>query len=136
MTIRQRILEDLPAVARLLEAAHLPSDGLERTEGWVVEQAGQIIGHIAIEMTPDAAVLRSLAVQAGQGGRGLARQLMETAEAHGGRRTLVLKTDSIGPWAERRGYRRATLAQLPASVLATTQFEGALCSGYPVFMKP
>jgi SAM-dependent methyltransferase/N-acetylglutamate synthase-like GNAT family acetyltransferase len=136
MSMRKRTQEDTPAVARLLEAARLPSTGLERTEGWVVEQAGQIVGHVALELTPDAAVLRSLAVQAGHQGRGLARRLMETAETHGGPRTLVLKTDSIGPWAERRGYRRATQDQLPASVLATTQFEGALCSGYPVYIKP
>jgi amino-acid N-acetyltransferase len=135
MSIRKRTAEDFPAIVPLLEAVHLPSQGLERTEGWVLEQAGQILGHVAIELTPDAAVIRSLVVGAASQGQGLGRQLLDAAEAHSGPRTLVLKTGTIGPWVERRGYIPATLGQVPASVLATTQFEGTLCSGYPLFMK-
>jgi len=135
MTIRKRTPEDLAAVARLLEAARLPADGLDRTEGWVVLDQGRIAAHVAIELTPDAAVLRSIVVAEDQRGRGLARQLLETAEAEAGPRALVLKTDAVGPWVERHGYRRVTRDQLPPSVLATTQFEGALCASYPIYLK-
>jgi len=135
MPIRKRNPEDLPSVLRLLEAVHLPAAGLERTEGWVCERDGQIVGHVALEATPDAAVLRSLVVEAAHLGQGLGARLLDAAEALAGARTLVLKTDGIGPWMQRRGYQPATLAEVPASVLTTTQFEGALCSGYPVFLR-
>jgi len=136
MSIRKRVPEDLSDVSRLLEAVQLPPKGLERTEGWVAEEAGRLVGHVAVETTPDAAVLRSLVVDASQQGRGLGRQLLDVAEAHAGQRSVVLKTDTIGSWVERRGYRRTTQDKVPASVLATTQFEGSLCSGYPVYLKP
>ena len=136
MAIRPRTPEDFPAVTRLLDAAALTAQGLERTEGWVVEEAGRILAHVALERTPDAAVLRSLVVDPAQSGRGLARQLLDLAEAQAGPRTLLLKTSSIGPWVERRGYRRVTRDQVPASALATTQFEGCLCSDYPIYLKP
>jgi len=136
MTIRARQPEDLDSVRALLAAADLPSNGLERTEGWVAEANGRLLGHVALERTVDAAVLRSLAVAPSARGQGLARRLMDLAEAEAGHRTLLLKTSTIGPWAERRGYFRANPDQMPESVRGTTEFEGALCSGYPAYMKP
>ena len=135
MPIRPRTPEDLPEIQRLLAAGDLTAQGLERTEGWVVQEAGRIVAHVAMERTADAAVLRSLVVDPGQRGQGWARQLMDLAEAQAGPRTLLLKTSSIGPWVERRGYRRATRDQVPASALGTTQFEGSLCSDYPIYIK-
>lgn len=136
MELRSRTPEDLPAVGRLLEAAALPAEGLERTEGWVIQLQGRVVAHVALELTADAAVLRSLVVDAGQRGQGLARRLMDAAEARAGRRALVLKSETIGPWVQRRGYAPATRAQVPPSVLGTTQFEGSLCSCCPIFLKP
>lgn len=135
MSIRKRTPEDFSAIARLLESVRLPAKGLDRTEGWVSEQDGRIVGHVAMEVTPDAAVIRSLVVEATRQGQGLGGQLLDAAQAQAGSRIQVLKTDSIGPWVQRRGYQPATLAEIPASVLGTTQFEGSLCSGYPVFMR-
>jgi len=135
MILRKRQPEDCPAVARLLAAVNLPADGLDRTQGWVIEESGDILGHAAVELTPEAAVIRSVAVAPRAQGRGLARQLMDVAEAEGGCRLLALRTESIGAWVERRGYLRTTVAQLPPSVRTTTQFEGELCSSYPVYAK-
>ncbi len=61
---------------------------------------------------------------------------MDLAESEAGNRTLLLKTRTIGPWAERRGYFRANPDQIPESVKGTTEFEGSLCSGYPAYVKP
>jgi ubiquinone/menaquinone biosynthesis C-methylase UbiE/N-acetylglutamate synthase-like GNAT family acetyltransferase len=133
--LRKRTPEDLDAVARLLEAVKLPAAGLDRTDGWVIQDGNRIVAHVAIERTPDAAVLRSIVVASDQRGRGLARRLLDAAEADAGQRTLVLKTDAVGPWVEGHGYRRVTRDQLPPSVLATTQFEGALCASYPIYLK-
>ncbi len=64
------------------------------------------------------------------------KRLMDLAESEAGNRTLLLKTRTIGPWAERRGYFRANPDQIPESVKGTTEFEGSLCSGYPAYVKP
>lgn len=136
MSIRERQHEDLPQVALLLETAGLPPDGLDRTQGWVAEEGGAVLGHVAVELTADAAVVRSLVVHTSQRGRGIAGALLREAESLAGARSIVLRTDTIGAWMERRGYVRTTLDQVPASVRGTTQFEGQLCSGYPILAKP
>jgi AhpD family alkylhydroperoxidase len=135
MNIRERQLEDLDSVRALLEAAGLPANGLERTDGWVAEENGRLLGHVALERTGDAAVLRSLVVATADQGRGLGRRLMDQAERGAGNLTLLLRTLSIGPWAQRRGYERARPDQIPESLRATTEFEGSLCSGYPAYIK-
>ncbi len=136
MNIRRRLPDDLDSVRALLEGADLTAKGIERTEGWVAEEDGRLVGHVALERTADAAVLRSLAVAPSAQGQGLARRLMDLAESEAGNRTLLLKTRTIGPWAERRGYGRADPDQIPLSVKGTTEFEGSLCSGYPAYVKP
>ena len=136
MDLRQRQPEDLAAVARLLEAADLPVSGLERTEGWVLEENRTLLGHVAVERTPDVLVIRSLVVAPEARGQNLGRQLLDLAEAQAGDRLRVLRTQTIGPWAERRGFRRVTPDQLPASVRSTTEFEGELCACCPVYAKP
>ncbi len=135
MRLRTRLPEDLPAVRRLLEAAGLPPDGLDLTDGWVAEDRGEVVGHVALERTADASVLRSLVVAPDRQGRGLGARLTGLAEAAAGSLPLVLKTDTVGPWMARRGYRPVTLDQVPASVRTTTQFAGSLCASTPVYLK-
>lgn len=135
MNIRERKAEDLEAVRALLETGGLPSSGLERTRGWVVEEDGQIISHIAMEETEDAVVLRSLATAPAAQGRGVARRLMELAEAQAGERVALLRTRTIGPWVARRGYSLASSDQIPASVRSTSEFERSLCSGFPIYLR-
>jgi len=118
-----------------LEAANLPSKGLERTEGWVAEENGRLLGHVALERKKDAAVLRSLVVVPSAQGQGLGRLLMDLAEREAGNRTVLLRTRTIGPWAVRRGYSLAKPEHIPESIRGTTEFEGSLCSGFPAYVK-
>ena len=69
----------------------------------MAEEDGRLVGHVALERTADAAVLRSLAVAPSAQGRAGKTRLMDLAESEAGNRTLLLKTRTIGPWAERRG---------------------------------
>ena len=135
MYIRKRLHTDIPQVRAMLEAAALAPDGLELTAGWVAEDEGRLLGHVAAELTADAAVLRSLVVAPSAQGMGLGLRLLLEAERAMGDRILVLKTETVGPWMQRRGYARVSLDQVPTSVRATTQFAGSLCSRCPIFMK-
>ncbi len=135
MLLRNRLPEDLPAVRTLLAEAALPPDGLEATEGWVIELAGRLVGHVALEPAGPVVVIRSLVVAADQRGAGHGARLMDQAERAAGSRLRVLKTDTVGPWMEARGYRRVPLASVPAEVRATTQFAGSLCAGTPVYVQ-
>jgi len=136
MCLRKRLPADLPQVIQLLESLGLPADGLEATEGWVMEDQGQITGHVALEETSDAAVLRSLAVDPRLQGMGRGGQLLSMAEAAAQGRIIVLRTQTIGPWMKRQGYIPSTLAQVPESVRETTQFSGSLCASTPIYRKP
>ncbi len=135
MNIRERRAEDLEAVRGLLETSGLPSNGLERSIGWIAEENGQIISHIALEEADDAVVLRSLATASASQGRGTGSQLMDIAEAHAGNRTILLRTKTVGPWVLRRGYALIASDQIPVSALSTSEFEGSMCSGYPIYRK-
>ncbi|HEV2134330.1 MAG TPA: GNAT family N-acetyltransferase [Terracidiphilus sp.] len=135
MNIRERRVGDLDAVRALLEASGLPFNGIERTRGWVAEESGQIISHIALEEAEGALVLRSLATARAAQGRGIARDLMDLAEAHAGDRTILLRTKTVGPWVLRRGYSSIGSDQVPESARSTPEFEGSMCSGYPIYMK-
>jgi N-acetylglutamate synthase-like GNAT family acetyltransferase len=135
MNIRERRAEDLDAVRGLLETGGLPSKGLERTIGWIAEENGQIISHIALEEADNAVVLRSLATAPAAQSRGTARRLMDIAETHAGNRPILLRTKPVGPWVLRRGYALIASDQVPACARSTSEFEGSMCSGYPIYMK-
>ena len=135
MNIRERRTEDFEAVRALLETGGLPAKGLERTQGWLAEENGQIISHIALEEAEGPVVLRSLATAPSAQGRGAARQLMDLAEAHAGDRPILLRTKTVGPWVLRRGYALIASDQVPQSVRSTSEFEGSMFSGYPIYMK-
>jgi N-acetylglutamate synthase-like GNAT family acetyltransferase len=108
---------------------------MSRTKGWVAEENGEIISHIALEEAEGAVVLRSLVTAPAAHGRGAARHLMNLAEAHAGNRTILLRTKTVGPWVLRRGYTLIASDQVPASVRSTSEFEGSMCSGYPIYRK-
>lgn len=135
MNIRERNASDLDSVRTLLEAADLPIRGLERTRGWVAEEDGQIVAHLAIEEAADAVVLRSLVTAPHAQGRGIARALMDLAESEAGNRVLLLRTKTVGPWVLRRGYALVKSDQVPAGARETSEFEGSMCSGFPIYAK-
>ena len=135
MNIRERQPDDLEPVRTLLETSGLPCNGIERTRGWVAEENDQILSHIALEETNGAVVLRSLATAPAARGRGAATRLMELAETAARNRKILLRTRTVGPWMLRRGYALITSDQVPESVRSTSEFEGSMCSGYPIYMK-
>lgn len=133
--LRTRTERDLPFVKALLESEGLPSEGLEATEGYVLDGDGRILGHVAVEKAEDGAVIRSLVIQPIHRGKGLGRRLLAIAETSAGEVPQVLRTETIGPWALRRGFKSATLAELPEGVLRTSEFSGTHCGSMPVYIR-
>ena len=72
---------DLPQVRSLLEQHQLPLDGIDDHLGTmlVVRDGSRVVGTAALELYPGGALLRSVAVDAGQQGRHLGHQLTEAA---------------------------------------------------------
>lgn len=133
--LRARTERDFPLVKALLESEGLPSEGLDATEGYVLENDGGIMGHVALEKANDGAVIRSLVVHPTHRGKGLGRRLLAIAETSAGAVSRVLRTGSIGPWVLRRGFKSATLAELPEGVLRTSEFAGPLGGSMPVYIQ-
>jgi arsenate reductase len=135
LAIRPSTSQDMPTVIAMLKAEDLPCEELEMTIGWVAERAGAIIGHVGLELTDDAAVLRSLVVTPDIRGHGVARRLMDRAEHEAAGRDIFLRTQSIGPWVVRRGYIQVGIDQVPPSIKRTSEFSGCTCSGCPIYFK-
>jgi amino-acid N-acetyltransferase len=124
--------EDFDAVVRLLDAAALPHTDL--TPGHlayflVLRDGDAIAGVVGMEVRGDAALLRSLAVDAERRGQGWAARLvdaLESAARAAGIRALYLLTTTAEGFFARRGYESADRAAVPEAILATEEFR-AIC---------
>jgi len=135
MQIRERALEDMPAVKALLTEGGLPADGLESARGWVAIADGQMVGHVAMEELGASAVLRSLVVAPEARGRGIARSLFCHAERQSVGKAIYLRTRTINAWVERRGYRTIGLNQVPSELKASPEFGGNICTSVPIYTR-
>ena len=98
MTIGPAEKGDLPAVRQLLEAQHLPLDGVDaQLPTMVVAKDGSgVVGAAAVELYADGALLRSVVVSPLVQGQGLGRRLTEAAldiaKSHGIATAFLLTT--------------------------------------------
>jgi amino-acid N-acetyltransferase len=130
---------DLPAVARLLEAHHLPTDDLASHVDslWVARSDGRIVGSVALELYADGALLRSAAVDPAFKGQGLGRRLTEVALAAAGDRRLpavYLLTTTAEDYFPRFGFERIAREDVPAAVRESVEFTSA-CPASAVVMR-
>src|SRR5579864_2470865 len=120
---------DYESVLALLHESHLPLDGLDKTARIVVaKDDGRIVGTAAVEMYPDGALLRSVAVAPGAQGRGLGRKLTEAAlrVAREARVPAVfLLTATAEQYFPKFGFARVERGDVPASVQASVEFTTA-----------
>src|ERR1700704_5712697 len=81
--IRRGRLSDFEAAAGLLRAAGLPLDGFAEhfEHALVADEAGGIVGCVALELYGNTALLRSLAVAADHRGEGIGERLASAALA-------------------------------------------------------
>ena len=130
MTIDSARAGDIPAVRRLLEAQHLPLDGVDAlTDTMVVASSGQeIIGAAAVELYAGGALLRSVVVSPRMQGQGLGHRLTEAAlelAKSRGVTTAFLLTTSAEKFFPRLGFEQISRTDVPESVQASVEFQSA-----------
>jgi len=139
MVIRAAAQTDLPAVRRLLEAEHLPLDGVnENVETMVVAENGDdVVGAAAVEVYADGALLRSVVVSPTAQGLGLGHQLtaaaLSVAKARGSPAAFLLTT-TAERFFPKLGFERVSRDDVPASVQASIEFQSA-CPASAVVMR-
>ena len=132
---------DAPAVRHLLERFHLPLDGLldHLATTVVARQNGQVVGTAALEVYPDGALLRSVAVAPEAQGQGLGHDLTDAAirlaraiKAP----AIYLLTTTAERYLPRFGFERIERTDVPATVQTSVEFISACPSTATVMRKP
>ena len=122
--------EDRPAIVRLLTDNGLPPDGLpDNPENVLVARLGdRVVGSAALEIYPDGALLRSVAVEGTLRGRGVGQRIVRAALDLARRRgtaSVYLLTTTAETFFPRFGFRRIARADVPAGVQTSVEFQSA-----------
>ncbi len=131
---------DRDAARRLLDRVDLPVDDLDSVDladFLACGPADDPAGLVGLEIGPEVALLRSLAVDPAYRGTGLGRALVARAEAHAatrGARAVYLLTLTAEAFFRRQGYRDADRAAVPPFIRATREFAG-ICPASAVFLS-
>jgi amino-acid N-acetyltransferase len=125
---------------RLLEENHLPLDGLEDhlKTTLVARREGKIVGSAALELYPDGALLRSVAVSQELQGQGLGSELMGAALRLAQdlqTPAIYLLTTTAERYFPKFGFERIERDDVPATVRTSVEFTSACPSSAAVFWK-
>jgi amino-acid N-acetyltransferase len=139
MVIQAAEANDLPAVRRLLEAQHLPLDGVDAHVSTMVvaKQGSEVMGAAAVELYEDGALLRSVVVDPIVQGQGLGRRLSGAAltlARERGADTAFLLTTTAERFFPKLGFEPIVRSDVPASVQASIEFQSA-CPASAVVMR-
>ena len=139
-TIEKARPDDLADLLRLLEQNLLPIDGLgdHLATALVARKNGQLVGSAALEIYPDGALLRSVAVAPALHGLGLGRELTEAAIRLALERrapAIYLLTTTAGQFFPKFGFEPISRAEVPAAVRASVEFTSACPSTATVMRR-
>jgi phosphinothricin acetyltransferase len=121
---------DLPAILALLERCELPCDGLgDHLATALVARSGEtIVGSAALELYGAAALLRSVAVDAGLRGQGLGQRLtcaaLELARRHGVTMVYLL-TETASDYFQRFEFSPTARTAVDPAVQQSVEFTSA-----------
>lgn len=131
---------DAPSVLQLLREAGLPTDGLSghlHTAFVGLLDDGRIVGSAALEVYPDGALLRSVAVASAARGNGLGRRLTDAAinlAGSLGTPAVYLLTTTAESYFPRFGFVRIPRAEVPAGVQQSIEFR-SVCPASATVMR-
>ena len=128
--IRPASPADLLHARALLAANALPLDGFpEEPEAvWIAAAGDRVVGVVALELYPDSALLRSLAVQQDLRGQRLGQQLVAAALDDVRRRDLAvvyLLTTTAETFFTRLGFAVVAREAVPDSLRGSIEFQSA-----------
>lgn len=128
--LRPARADDLAAVERLLEASHLPLDGVrEALSTFIVAEAdADIVGVAGLEICCDNALLRSVAVADAWRSKGLGRALVTRTIAEAESRgidALYLLTTTADRYFPTFGFHAIGRDAVPEDIRATAEFREA-----------
>jgi amino-acid N-acetyltransferase len=138
-TIRRAEPGDVDAIVALVTSAGLPAEGVRDQPGdyFVVVRDARIVGCCGLERYGDDALLRSVAVDDGERGRGTGARLvnhaLSTARASGVRSVTLLTTTAEG-YFPKFGFRRIDRDAAPPPVRESEEFR-TLCPSTAVVMS-
>lgn len=138
-SIRLAAPGDFAGVVCLLEAADLPTAGLDRSlpDFLVAEESGRVVGAVGLEIYGDCALLRSAVVEAGRRGSGVGVDLVERLLRRAGTRgvrEIYLLTTTAEHFFPRFGFARIPRDVVAAPVRASEEFRGA-CPDSAIVMR-
>jgi amino-acid N-acetyltransferase len=133
--------DDLAAVLQLLRESALPVDGLSEhlPTTLVIRDGPRVVGSAALEIYPDGALLRSVAVSHALRGTGAGRSLTDAAIALARTRgvpALYLLTTTAEEYFPRFGFTPIARDEVPAGVQRSVEFTSACPSSATVMRKP
>ena len=129
----------LSAAKALLASAGLPTEDLTERHCdhfFYLGTADAPSGLVGLEIVGDVALLRSLAVAAGNQRRGAGTALVSHAERaarEAGVRAIYLLTTTAEDFFAKRGYQRAVRGAAPPAIRETREFAG-ICPSSSAFM--
>jgi amino-acid N-acetyltransferase len=136
-SIERAVPGDAPAILQLLAESRLPVEGLlpHLNTALVARVQGRVIGSATLEVYPDGALLRSVAVAPVARGFGVGHQLTESALELA--RTLdvsavFLLTTTAEDFFPRFAFSRITREDVPAAVQESIEFQSACPSSATV----
>jgi amino-acid N-acetyltransferase len=132
--------DDLTGVLGLLEQSGLPLDGLQHhlATTLIARRNGSIVGSAALELYPEGALLRSVAVSAQVHGQGLGRELTDAAIRLAQSLdvpAIYLLTTTAERYFSKFGFERIARTDVPAVVQTSIEFTSACPSSATVMRK-
>jgi len=132
--------QDADGVFRLLNEHHLPLDGLRDHLGTtlVARDRDRIVGSAALEVYPDGALMRSVAVASEVQGQGVGHHLTDAAIQLArdlGVPAIYLLTTTAERYFPKFGFARIERREVPETVQASVEFTSACPSSAIVMRK-
>ena len=129
---------DTPAILQLLSNNGLPTEGLldHLKSTLVIRVDGRIVACAALEIYPDGALLRLVAVEQSWQGSGLGHQVVRAAldlARQRGATSIYLLTTTAEGFFPRFGFRQVVREDVPAGVQKSVEFRSA-CPASAVVM--